>query len=170
VDRQETGTAVRKRAWFYYAVARLAVARNLAVALAIAAMCVGVVGLTLWAAGAKQRADAAAAVELSTLQQLAQAARPKSSPNHKQHINSAVKAASPSGSSSLFYTVHCSYKCGHQCSFIPNERSLGVKDVAGYKAKMEQMLCPACQAIADRRARQAATEKTPQGRPTDATH
>ncbi len=168
-DSHAARHGVRKQAWFYYTLARLAVARNLAVALAIAVMCVGVAGLTLWTVGSKQRPHAAATPGRPTQQQLTPALSVDPS-SHPERTASAAAAASPGRRGTLYYTVRCLYQCGHQCSFIPAERGLGAKDIASYTVKMGQLLCPACQAIADRRARQAALDKAAPGGQANGSH
>jgi hypothetical protein len=170
---QEREPAIHKRAWFYYALARLAVARNLAVAVAIAAMCVGAVGLTLWAVGVKQRADAAAGLSLP-VPPVQQPPQPVADPLYsycQMWPNEPARyMIDPSKHPELYFMVHFTHQCGHQDSFIPAERSLGVNDVAGYKAMLEQTLCPSCRSLANSRARQAKEKQAAGGVTADAAH
>lgn len=150
--------AVRKRTWFYYALARLAVARNLAVAAAIAAICVGAVGLALWAAGAKRRADVTAVPGLPGGLVGHAAPVPEDRLFKSYQIGSegaTIYLVDPNQHSELYVTVQYKYKCGHEGSFIPAYSQFIAYDPAGYKAKLEQRLCPACQAQAEYRARKA---------------
>ncbi len=131
-DSREPEPVVRKRAWFYYALARLAVTRNLAVAAAIAVMCVSAVGLTLWAAEVKHRNAAAAAQVDPALEAIPPAQWPLSA-FYKQEPD--VPAADTAGSGTyykLYYTAYFAYKCGHQGSFNPAQRSLDTAGALAY--------------------------------------
>jgi hypothetical protein len=164
-DGWQPGSAVRKRTWFYYALARLAVARNLVVALAIAVMCVSAVGLTLWAVEIKHRNAAATALE-----SIPPAQRPLSSYYMQERDVPAADAAGSGVSYKLYFTAYFAYQCGHQGSFIPAERSLDTVGALEYKARLEQQLCPACKALANHRARQKAREESAKRGQVDVAH
>ena len=170
MDQQETRAAVQKRAWFYYALAKFAVMRNLVVALAIAVMCVGATGLTLWAVELKQDADAAAGPGSPELQSIPPAQRPMSAFYSQGNVTSDSGGTSVKTNPDLYYTVHLRYLCGHECTFIPAERGLDIYELAGYKASVSQSLCTACRALADCRVRPDQEKKATAGGHSDAAH
>lgn len=158
-DGRVAGPAVKKRAWFIYAVARLAVARNLAVAVAIAAMCVGAVGLTLWAIGVRQRTDAAAAQSQAvTTAQVKPEAGSADVILQFAPYDSSTQMVDFNKHPELFVPVSYTYKCGHTGSFIPADSQFTAVDPSGYKARLEKRLCPSCQAQAVYRTRKAAKQ------------
>jgi hypothetical protein len=161
---REAGSADRKRAWFYYALARLAVTRNLSLAAAIAAICVGAVGLTLWAVGVKQRAAARALIPIWNMQPAAEQAITGQDPLFQFYDlgpdGPTLYMVDPNEHPELYVPVTYTYKCGHSGSFIPAESQSSAYDPAGYKAELEQQLCAACQAQADYRAKKAQQQNT----------
>jgi hypothetical protein len=145
-----------RRTGFHYALARLAVARNLVVAAAVAVMCLGVVGLTLWAAGVQRTAQA----KPEWLPELPQGPAEPEEPLFEQYqlgeYGPTLYMVDPNEHPELYVPVVFAYKCGHTGRFTPADNQGSAYDPAGYKAKLEQRLCPACQAQEDYKAKRAA--------------
>ena len=170
---EEPGSAIRKRTWFYYALARLAVTRNLVVAAAIAAMCVGAVGVTLWAINAKQNTSADVAHQFPgayTVQPDIPAPGLGDVQIQPGSFYPSMMAVDFNQYPELYVPVEFTYKCGHEDQFTPADSQFSALDPAGYKAKLEQRLCPACQAQADYRSRKAVQKHAARSGKTDAAH